>query len=61
MSAFQFLHNFASAQQRMSEMTEVEVHRDDERPQGDGWVCTKYDPLLKIGEWERTRWVRSAS
>jgi hypothetical protein len=61
MNAISIIKGFAEASARMSEMTEREEHRDDERPEGDGWFRTSYDPVLKIAVWERTRLVKAAS
>lgn len=51
------LNGFAQAQTRMIER---EVHRGDERPVGDGWVCIESDDVLRLYVWERSRYVRSA-
>jgi hypothetical protein len=61
MNAISVIKGFAEASARMSGMTEREEHRDDECPVGTGWVRTKYDPVLKIAVWERTRLVKAAS
>lgn len=60
MNMVTLFRDFAESRQRMSEMTELEVHRDDERPEGEDWLKVEHDPVLRISVWKRTRLVRAA-